>query len=1059
MVGAIKDAERNLFSPPPLFALSPRMIVTDEEKRRSMRRVLIDYLDGKAHEAERELLEDLEREGSVLLGGGGGGENPASTKKAGKNARKKAKKKKKQQEKKQQQMQQQEAHNVQQESQLQQSQQQSTQRQATTFQQAHQKASEQNPLNDEQLRYLREHQQQQKQQKQQSPKSGYSEEDRKIIEDALQRNGLSSSAATSTACAEQIYKESCNDSSKKSWPCKDFTADDDVAEEKREDPSGGENDSVPIVHGAEESKECDNACHLEGEDSSEGDEEEKPPPKQPLKHDEEEVQNYAYAWCCDYCKTATFPTFAEAALHEAQCPAFLAQKDEEKELKGMSGGDGGVERVQMDDSCVPTDKAHVREEDDGGGVRKSHHESTSSEAEIMEDDALSEDPSCDQREMLNKVTREEYLDMEIKATTIDEIMPIIDAINLEWAEVGKEEDVDPEKKAQEEGEENAHLSVTRIMDGNDTLKTMNAERQMSTPEKNDLTDTGSSVDKKIKVNLHQAKEASGSNQKLDNGDVKKVTNSKKEIKKTNESNNGRKKNDEKQHNPASSNNGKQKANKKVVVLSSSVSAESSSSASNGKNGAVKSPPTPPLTSAASNHGNRKLNEPQTESEGWKPVESPKKSIPLPKVTKNKTGKSKNTAIAPENIAPITAPRSEKSNATSKTRIKNDGSTALNNEISTPKRKSTKNKVKKEVSAKNGQEGQEATNSLEITDLVNSDNRQNENISTSSNETKEHRSNNIISVDSTTTATATTPSSPSTNNITTKTSSFSEKALAQMMKPLTINYEDRVNETALPSPHPSPNNAAQTSILPPLEHDLVQSASEGPATSSPPPTLPQDLSSGATVEAIPSCLSISSLTSKNEILAAANTFLVAENEAIRNQLAIFKQQSVEALQRVQLKAYIAETARDNAEERASRLEEKLANALAEMAQREVARPEAEAMGTAVYHSYSSSSQQQLMHPMPPPQAMPPAYHFQPQRASSPVSLPISNGMVPLPLSPGNIPNNLLGRPPIFHNLHQNSGSSPFHNSDFQEPPWMMRNESSFGASRESVLSRLRRGDHA
>jgi hypothetical protein len=23
-----------------------------------------------------------------------------------------------------------------------------------------------------------------------------------------------------------------------------------------------------------------------------------------------------YAWCCDFCKTATFPTFAEAALHE-----------------------------------------------------------------------------------------------------------------------------------------------------------------------------------------------------------------------------------------------------------------------------------------------------------------------------------------------------------------------------------------------------------------------------------------------------------------------------------------------------------------------------------------------------------------------------------------------------------------------------------------------------------------------------------------------------------------------------------------------------------------------
>eukprot|EP00985_Skeletonema_marinoi_P031035 scaffold35584_cov58-Skeletonema_marinoi.AAC.1 len=31
---------------------------------------------------------------------------------------------------------------------------------------------------------------------------------------------------------------------------------------------------------------------------------------------EKDGKGMPYAWCCDFCKTATFPTFAEAALHE-----------------------------------------------------------------------------------------------------------------------------------------------------------------------------------------------------------------------------------------------------------------------------------------------------------------------------------------------------------------------------------------------------------------------------------------------------------------------------------------------------------------------------------------------------------------------------------------------------------------------------------------------------------------------------------------------------------------------------------------------------------------------
>ena len=262
MVGATKDAGGN-FNPPPLFALSPRMIVKDDSRREKMRRVLIEYLEDKAEEAERELLEELEKE---MEGHGGGAGNNNNTKKVGKKAKKKAKKKKKKLAGKQQQ------------------QQQTTQQQTQQSSQQQEASSDQTPLNKEQLRYLREYHQQQS-------KTAYSEDDRKIIEDALKRNGLSTSLS--------------------------------------EDTEGG-------AKGNSDEGDVDK----KGKEDSGGDKEKE---AQPLKY-EEEVQNYAYAWCCDYCKTATFPTFAEAALHESKCEAYLLamekdeQKDRERECATTKGG-------------------------------------------------------------------------------------------------------------------------------------------------------------------------------------------------------------------------------------------------------------------------------------------------------------------------------------------------------------------------------------------------------------------------------------------------------------------------------------------------------------------------------------------------------------------------------------------------------------------------------------------------------------------------------------------------------------------------------------------------
>jgi hypothetical protein len=114
---------------------------------------------------------------------------------------------------------------------------------------------------------------------------------------------------------------------------------------------------------------------------------------------------------------------------------------------------------------------------------------------------------------------------------------------------------------------------------------------------------------------------------------------------------------------------------------------------------------------------------------------------------------------------------------------------------------------------------------------------------------------------------------------------SNDILAHLMVPLKIDYEDRVSETALPNPlFELRADASRQSIIDQI--NLSQT---------------DRVNSEAT-----------SLRTENESLKSENAKLRREFEAAR-------QKSTEAIQRVQLKAYIAETARDSAQERAALLE--------------------------------------------------------------------------------------------------------------------------------------------
>ena len=253
------------------------MIVTDEEKRLKMKATLMGYLDDLAKKAEKELLEDLDRE--LELAEEQNGSSSIGNVGKGKNAKKKAKKKAAAAKKKTEispplsisTTQQQppsittpsttpappkpaetveekrkriefavaEARRKQNEAeQLKLQQQQKEQQQKTLEKEEEEKEEESSrpsspgPLSPDQMKYLREQQQKQKP----HMLENYDEKDRQIIREALVRTGLN---------------------------------EDDVT------------------------KDVTTATEKDG-------------------------KGMPYAWCCDFCKTATFPTFAEAALHEVR---------------------------------------------------------------------------------------------------------------------------------------------------------------------------------------------------------------------------------------------------------------------------------------------------------------------------------------------------------------------------------------------------------------------------------------------------------------------------------------------------------------------------------------------------------------------------------------------------------------------------------------------------------------------------------------------------------------------------------------------------------------------
>jgi hypothetical protein len=302
-------------------------------------------------------------------------------------------------------------------------------------------------------------------------------------------------------------------------------------------------------------------------------------------------------------------------------------------------------------------------------------------------------------------------------------------------------------------------------------------------------------------------------------------------------------------------------------------------------------------------------------------------------------------------------------------------------------------------------------------------------------------------------------------------------IAQVMKTSTIDYGDRVNDTALPHPpgirQQSPI-VAQSSLEQSPDLFILQesSSSTAPPHVSPPPniqvsqsqlmsntttTTTTPIRSPSASQAIsPSVVSrLSTLTAENEVLIAKNNFLESDNqslraevEALRNQMAMERQSAVEALQRVQLKSYIADTARDAAEERATWLEAVLVDAVAEMTTREVVRAETNEAIKAV--SYSVVQERAIASLEPPP-----SFNMRQQMQSPPMSvLPPSDLGDHSPLDQGSS-NRPADAPTSFSfegDLNLGQLSSLGSGGILPQAPWTRTQD-------EGVFARLRRGDDA
>ncbi len=282
-------------------------------------------------------------------------------------------------------------------------------------------------------------------------------------------------------------------------------------------------------------------------------------------------------------------------------------------------------------------------------------------------------------------------------------------------------------------------------------------------------------------------------------------------------------------------------------------------------------------------------------------------------------------------------------------------------------------------------------------------------------------------------------------------------IAQAMKSSTIDYVDRVNDTALPQ---APIGSKSPNLSLEQSSDLfIMQDSPSPSPRSPAPQSVQSqimsnsspMRSASTSQPIsPSIVArISSLTADNEVLTAKANFLESENqslraeiEALRNQITADRQSAVEALQRVQLKSYISDTAKDAAEERAAWLEAVLVDAVTELTTREVVRIETnEAIKTVSYAAVQAPAPSPSYHhvqQMPPQRTsvLPPIDDGDQQRNSNLSSLrSTTNGLDSFSFE---------GDLSLGQFSSQNSGGI------LPQAPWPRD---------EGVFARLRRGDDA
>ncbi len=214
----------------------------------------------------------------------------------------------------------------------------------------------------------------------------------------------------------------------------------------------------------------------------------------------------------------------------------------------------------------------------------------------------------------------------------------------------------------------------------------------------------------------------------------------------------------------------------------------------------------------------------------------------------------------------------------------------------------------------------------------------------------------------------------------------------------------------------------------------------------------------------SLLHLSSVTSQNTILTAQNNFLTQQNQSLLStneelqcQLAAVRRQTVEAIQQMQLKAYIAETSLCATKDRATVVENLLVNIILDVAADEV--EEREIRETIAAYSSMMISQKN---------------HESTRRSTftsmtlSPQDEPTSSSPIILHRSGEPSKRSPYSRPTTVNDHDSNSGSNtkyrPTASRDFWG--WMFKNKTDVGetmtafiSDRDGALSRLRWGDQS